>query len=274
MTLRTIDSSEMARQLLALGVQPRGVLVVHTAFSKVAPVEDGPRSLIKAILTALGPTGTLVMPSMTDDDDHPLDLKETPCVGMGVVADTFWRMRGVTRSDSPHAFAATGPKAAEITAAHPVDVPHGLDSPVGRVYELDGQVLLLGVGHDADTTVHLAENMAGVRYRRPKHSTITRGGQPTRYDYSEIDHCCQNFNLLDQWLEVQGRQRRGVVGHAGARLARSRDVVEAALAHLRENETVFLHPAGLCGECNEARASLAGRPTTASSRRADACGLR
>lgn len=259
MAFRTIDSSEMTRPLLALGVQPGGVLVVHTAFSKVGPVEGGPRSLIEALLTALGPTGTLVMPSMTNDD-HPFDPIESPCVGMGVVVDTFWRVQDVMRSDSPHAFAATGPKAAEITAAHPVDVPHGLGSPVGRVYELDGQILLLGVGHDADTTIHLAENMAGVRYRRPKHLTIIRGGQPTRYDYSEIDHCCQNFNLLNAWLEVQGRQRRGVVGHAEARLARSRDVVEIALAHLRENETVFLHPAGLCGECDEARVSLGARP--------------
>ena len=175
---------------------------------------------------------------------------------MGVVADTFWRMPGVLRSDSLHAFAAIGPEAAKITAAHPVDVPHGLDSPVGRVYELDGQVLLLGVGHDADTTMHLAENMAGVRYRLPSSSMILVDGQPTRYDYDEVDHCCENFALMDQWLEAEGRQRRGVVGHAEARLARSRDIVEAALVRLRENETVFLHPAGLCDECDEARASL------------------
>lgn len=258
MTFQTIDISELARQLLALGVQPGGVLVAHTAFSKVRPVENGPRGLIQALLAALGPTGTLVMPSMADDDDHCFDPKRTPCLTMGVVADTFWRMPGVMRSDSPHAFAATGPKAAEITAAHPVDVPHGLDSPIGRVYDLDGQILLLGVGHDADTTIHLAENVAGVRYRQHKHATISSGGQPTRYDYSEIDHCCQNFNLLDAWLEAQGQQRRGFVGHAPARLARARDVVEAALARLRENETVFLHPPGLCGECDEARASLAG----------------
>jgi aminoglycoside 3-N-acetyltransferase len=74
-------------------------------------------------------------------------------MGMGVVADTFWRLPNVLRSDSPHAFAAQGPAAALITAPHPVGVPHGLDSPVGRVYELDGQVLLLGVGHDANTTI-------------------------------------------------------------------------------------------------------------------------
>jgi aminoglycoside N3'-acetyltransferase len=128
--------------------------------------------LIRAIRPALGPDGTLVMPSMSDDDDHAFDVRTTPCIGMGVVADTFWRMPGVRRSDSPHAFAALGPEADRITAAHPWDFPHGLDSPVGRVYELDGQVLLLGVGHDANTTIHLAEALAGVRYRRRKSLTL------------------------------------------------------------------------------------------------------
>jgi aminoglycoside N3'-acetyltransferase len=61
----------------------------------------------------------------------------------------------------------------------------------------------------------------------------------------------------DSWLETAGRQRRGIVGHAEARLARSRHIVEAALARLRENETVFLHSAGLCEECDAARVSLA-----------------
>lgn len=253
---RTIDRSEVTRQLLALGVEPGGVLVVHTAFSKVAPVDGGPQGLIGALRDALGPEGTLVMPSMSDDDEHPFDTRQTPCKAMGIVAETFWKMAGVLRSDNPHSFAAIGPRAAEITAEHPLDVPHGLDSPIGRVYELDGQVLLLGAGHDANTTVHLAESLAGVRYRIPKYLTVLRDGQPTRFEYSETDHCCEGFSLLDQWLEAQGRQRRGIVGHAEARLARSRDIVEAALPQLRENETVFLHPAGVCGECDDARASL------------------
>jgi aminoglycoside 3-N-acetyltransferase len=256
---QTITRSEVTEQLLALGVESRGVLLVHTAFSKVAPVEGGPRGLIEALQAAVGPAGTLAMPSMSDDDDRPFDPLKTPCCGMGVVADTFWRLPGVLRSDSPHAFAAIGPRAAEITAPHPIDVPHGLDSPVGRIYELDGQVLLLGVGHDANTTIHLAENMAGVRYRRPKYSMILKDGQPVRYDYSEIDHCCQNFELMDRWLEAEGRQHRGFVGHAEARLACSREIVEAALVRLRENETVLLHPVGVDIECDEARASLTGR---------------
>ena len=265
-------TDQVTAQLRALGVEAGGVLVVHSAFSRLAPLDSGPQGLIRALLGALGPGGTLVMPSMSDDDDHPFDPRTTPCLGMGVVADTFWRQPGVLRSDSPHAFAATGPRAAEITAAHPLDVPHGSNSPIGRVHALGGQVLLLGVGHDADTAIHLAENLAQVRYGRPKHLITLHGGQLTRVDYIEIDHCCENFHLLDRWLDASGDQRRGIVGYGQARLAPSRSIVQTALAHLAEDETVFLHSPGLCAECDEARATLsraAGRSSTspASSRR-------
>ena len=239
-------------QLQALGVRPGGVLLVHTALSKVAATAE---SLIAALLTAVGRAGTLVMPSMADDDDTPFDRTATPCRAVGVVADTFWRLPNVLRSDSPHAFAAHGPLAARITAPHPVELPHGLDSPPGRVYQLNGSVLLLGVGHHADTTIHVAENLAGVRYRQPKYATVLEDGQPRRYEYGETDHCCQRFSLLDAWLA--DRQRRGSVGRGEARLARSRDIVAAALVRLREDETVFLHAPGACGECDAARAGAA-----------------
>jgi aminoglycoside 3-N-acetyltransferase len=162
-----VSKDQLVQQLYDLGVRPGGVLLVHTAFSKVRPVEDGPAGLIDALEAALVPAGTLVMPSMSYDDEHVFDPEATPCIEeMGVVADTFWRLPHVLRSDSPHAFAAVGPHAEFITAPHRPDLPHGPDSPVGRVHELYGQVLLLGVGHDSNTTIHLAENMAGVRYRR------------------------------------------------------------------------------------------------------------
>jgi aminoglycoside 3-N-acetyltransferase len=247
---------ELTQQLGELGVTPGGVLLVHCAFSKVKPVEDGPEGLITALQTAIGPGGTLVMPSMTDDDGHPFDPRTTPCRHLGVVADTFWQLPEVLRSDSPHAFAARGPQAARITEPHPLDVPHGLNSPIGRVYELDGQVLLIGVVHDDNTTIHLAESLAGVRYRRKKHVMVLRDGQPTRVDYGEIDHCCQNFLLVETWLEAEKLQRRGRGGHAQARLIRSRDIVRVVVEQLQRDETVFLHPIAVDEQCDEARASL------------------
>lgn len=254
--MKTISIETLTQELLEMGVQPGGVLLVHTAFSKVKPIEGGPTGLISALRAALGPEGTLVMPSMSYDDDHPYDKTKSPCPEMGIVANTFWRLSGVLRSDNNHAFAAIGPLAGTITAPHPIDHPHGLDSPVGRVYEFNGQVLLLGVGHDSDTTIHLAENLAGVRYRRAKYVTVLKDGIASRFDYREIDHCCQNFNLVDGWLDEQRLQGYGTVGHAEARLIRSRDIVSVVTERLKVYEATFLHPKGFDEECDEARESL------------------
>ena len=100
MNLDSVSRDMIVRQLLDLGVQPGDVVLVHTAFSKVRPVEGGPSGLIAALRDALGFNGTLVMPNMSSDDDHPFDLKTTPCPDMGVVAQTFWMSPGVLRSES------------------------------------------------------------------------------------------------------------------------------------------------------------------------------
>ena len=254
--MNVIHRDTLIQQLLSIGVQPGGVLLVHTAFSKVKPIEGGPTGLISALHSALGPNGTLVMPSMSYDDDHPFDKTQSHCAQLGVIADTFWRLLGVLRSYNNHAFAAIGPLAEQILAPHPVHIPHGLDSPVGRVYELDGQILLLGVGHGSNTTVHLCESMAGVRYRRDKYLTILKDGKPTKFEYKEIDHCCQNFSLVDGWLEECGLQKRGEVGNAIAHLIRSRDLVKVVTERLKKNETTFLHPKGVDEECDDAWRSL------------------
>ena len=78
MKRRTIPTTGLVGQLLGLGIRPAGVLLVHTSFSKVRPVEGGPVGLILALREALGVGGTLVMPSMTGDDDHPFDPATTP----------------------------------------------------------------------------------------------------------------------------------------------------------------------------------------------------
>lgn len=249
------SSRELAGQLRTLGVERGGVLVVHTAFSKVRPVEGGPRGLIEALLEAIGPEGTLVMPSMSDDDDRPFDAASTPCLGVGIVAETFRQMPGVLRSQSPHAFAAIGPHAEAITAPHPLAVPHGADSPPGRCADLEAQILLLGVGHDANTTMHVAENRAGVRYRQQYHVTIDVDGAWERFEYGEVDHCCENFAKMDAWLDAESKQRYGRVGQGEARLMLAQDVISLSLKHLAEDELVFLHDAN-CEECDAARASL------------------
>ncbi len=261
-----VSRSALVAQLRALGVHAGGVLLVHTSFRAVRPVEGGPAGLVAALREALGPEGTLVMPSWTGDDATPFDRATTPpSSDLGVLPAEFLRAPGVVRSEHAFACAAAGPLAERIVGGPLVVPPHAPESPVGRVHELDGQVLLLGVGHDANTTLHVAELVGGAPYRVPHHITV-RGpdGRPTRLDYGENDHCCQRFALADGWLRERGLQREGPVGHAHARLMRARDVVAAAVEHLARDPLVFLHARGECGECDLAWASMPPSTVTGS----------
>ena len=190
------------------------------------------------------------MPSMTADDDHPFDPRH------------FLHRHGHRRPDLLAAAGRTaqrqparlrrGPQAARITAPHPVDVPHGLDSPVGRVYELDGQVLLLGVDHTANTTIHSGSMSA--RYRRKKYVTLLKGPLiPVRY--TEIDPAART-SLVDGWLESEGLQRRGPVGRAEGEAGPIERCDPGGHGKIQQNETVFLHPFGVDEECDDARLSL------------------
>jgi aminoglycoside N3'-acetyltransferase len=230
---------------------------VHTSFRAVRPVEGGPLGLIAALRAALGPNGTLVMPSWTGDADASFDPTSTRAsADLGVVAETFWRLPGVVRSNHPFAVAAVGPQAEGITSGPLPIPPHAPDSPVGRVHAVDGQVLLLGVGHDANTMVHVAELLADVPYRIPKHITVLQDGRPVRIQYGENDHCSARFALVDAWLRARGLQSDGLVGHADARLARAGDIVSVAREYLARDPLLFLHSADAgCAECDEARKS-------------------
>lgn len=255
MTARTLGRSEVADQLRTLGIWPGDVLLVHTSFRAVRPIEGGPVGLIDALRAALGPDGTLVMPSWTGDDEMPFDPATTPVAGdLGATADLFWRQPGVVRSDHLQAFAAIGPHAEAIVKTPLPLPPHTPDSPAGRVHDLDGHVLLLGVGHDADTSLHVAELIAKVPYGIPRHCMVMQDGRRVRIDYLENDHCCRRFALADDWLRARALQAEGPVGHGAARLARARDIVGLAVEALHREPTIFLHgPDEDCPECDEAR---------------------
>lgn len=253
--------AQIAKQLRELGARDGGVLCVHTSFRAVRPVDGGPAGLVEALRRAVGPQGTLVMPTMTAGD-APFDPASTPTVDMGIVAETFWRLPGVVRSTHPGAsFAAVGPRAEAICAAQPLSPPHGLDSPIGRVFELEGQILLLGVTHGENTALHLAESLLPVPYSVSHPCVVdlaTQGGTGfATLPIAESDHCCAGFGKMDGWLRSLQLQSEGLVGQAHARLMSARDLVSVALARLRDAPLVFLCEKDTgCEECDAAHASV------------------
>jgi len=252
-----VEIEAIGAQSIALGVRPGSVLLVHTSFREARPVEGGPLGLVAGLRRALGVRGTLVMPTMTDGET-PFDPRTTSTSGMGITAELFWRQDGVVRSTHPGAsFAAVGPLAERICAPQPLAPPHGVDSPAGRVRDLDGQVLLLGVTHAESTMLHVAESVAKVPYSVTHPCVVEVEGRHERVAIAETDHCCRNFGKMDEWLRARGLQAEGNVGHARAKLSSARDLVRVACEHLLEDRLVFLcAPEARCDECDRARASV------------------
>ncbi|MBS4202058.1 AAC(3) family N-acetyltransferase [Bacillus sp. FJAT-49732] len=247
-----LTKKQLIEDFKRVGIKEGMVLVVHTSLRNIGYIEGGPEVVIESLLEILGDEGTLVMPSMTSGDEL-FDPKTTPTEGMGIVAETFWRMPSVLRSVHPNsAFAAYGKYASEIVAEHPIDQPEGIKSPIGKVYQLDGRILLLGVSHDSNTTIHLAESLNDVPYRTYSTVLISNNGKIEKIEVPIINHCCQNFKKMESLLKEEGYLTVGTIGNGVCQFMKARDVVEVASTQLKKNPYYFLCE-DECEECTEAR---------------------
>jgi aminoglycoside N3'-acetyltransferase len=262
---------------------PGSLTLVHSSYRAVGPVEGGPAAVVRALLDAAGPTGTLLAPTFTTDLTDPYcwpvppsavererRLATMPCFDpatsvphkMGVIARTLWQTPGSLRSDHPvTSWTAHGPCAAELMRDQPRDDPEGRDGPVGRAWQRDAAVLLLGVDHDANTTIHLAEcllDMPHLRVLPDRYPTVSSAGQRQWRPVLKTTKCSDGFVKLGPELARAGVVRHGRVGAAACHHVRSRDVVRVAVALLRSEPTALLCDDPECVHCPSSRAALAG----------------
>ncbi|MFB9235936.1 aminoglycoside N(3)-acetyltransferase [Plantactinospora siamensis] len=243
----------LAADLRSLGVRPGSVLLVHASLRALGYVCGGAHTVALALRDALGPEGTLVVPTHTSENSDPeqwrnppvpehwwpiiraempgFDPAVTPSTFMGALAELVRTSPGAHRSDHPQvSFAAVGPAAASIVAEHPLADMLGETSPLARLYERSADVLLLGVGHDSNTSLHLAEyRRADPPRERLGAAVRTAGGGRRWVWWTDVALDSDIFPRLGADLEATGAVRLGRVGAGPARLMDQRAVVDFAL---------------------------------------------
>jgi aminoglycoside 3-N-acetyltransferase len=239
---------------------------VHTSLSRLGWAGGGPQAVVEALLAAVESEGTIAMPThsthLTDParwsrppvpeswweairaEGSPYDPALTPTRSMGAVVECFRHVPGVRRSGHPaFSFGAVGPDAARITDGHDLAFGMGEGSPLARLYEADARVLLLGVGHGNNTSLHLAEYRAAYEGKDwiRQGSPMVVDGERRWVTYDDLEPDDSDFGRLGAAFAATGAELRGTVGAGTARLMRQRDVVDFAVTWMEANRR-HAHP--------------------------------
>lgn len=260
-----LTRAALRRQCADLGLAPGDAVMVHASLRAVGPVLGGPTELIDAILDAVGEPGTVLVylggPSPFDDrgrgcyspDDEAFiaehcpvfDAYHTPASrDFGMFAEFFRTRPGVRCSDQIGArMAAIGAAAEALTRDHPLDYGLGRDSPLARLCDRGGKLLLLGSDLDNVTLLHYAEALAPIADKRVVHVKVprVRDGARVWQDIVEYDsaHGIRDWpdrffaTIVEAYLAT-GRGRTGRVGGATSHLLPARDLVDFAVARMVE----------------------------------------
>lgn len=253
--------ASLKEDLSRLGVRPGMVLLVHSSFNALGWISGGPVAVILALEELLGPTGTLVMPTHSGDLSDPGQWQNPPVPEswwdtirttmpaydpslsltwkMGILPETFRKQDGVLRSAHPQvSFAAWGAKAEEIVGRHPLENGLGEHSPLAHVYQQEGWVLLMGVGHDNNTSLHLAEYRANLTTKKQvKNGAPVIINQSRQWvEFSDINLDSEDFPQIGvAFARETGLEKHGLVAMAEARLMPQKDLVDFAVGWMELN---------------------------------------
>ncbi|OVE85946.1 aminoglycoside N(3)-acetyltransferase [Natronolimnobius baerhuensis] len=251
--------ASLASDLRDLDIAAGDTLFVHSSLSALGWVCGDAPAVVDALQTVLTDAGTLVMPTHSPQYTNPADwsappvpddwidpIREqrpayrpetTPTRGMGAIPECFRNYPGVIRSAHPTvSVAAWGADADAIAGDHALDYGLGESSPLARLYDHDAAVLMLGTGHETNTSLHLAEHRAAISLETTTNRVpIIDNGERVLVDYKLLDGHTDDFPDLGAAFEAQAEPTTGTVADATALLIEQPALVDFAVEWLEEH---------------------------------------
>lgn len=237
-----------------MDIRKGDILLVHSALTSIGQVDGGAETVIDALLEAVGPTGTVVMSTLTGWA-KPFDALTTPSA-VGLISETFRRRPQARRSLHPvHSVAAIGGMADWITSGHEhCATGCGPGTPYAKMIGLHGKGVLLGVDMDRNTIMHTLEEYAAVPYLL----TLTIPA-PTylpgqaEFTLRRFPPGHRDFNRLTPLLRARQALTEGKIGLAAVKVIELDKLVTIGLETLAADPFFFICENPQCNFCHWAR---------------------
>lgn len=252
--MSTITQSDIVTGLRSLGLRAGDRVLAHSSLSSFGQVEGGADTVINALLQAVGTRGTVLVPTLTGSEElspaNPpvFDPLRTPC-WTGRIPETFRQRPDAIRSLHPtHSVAAIGPDAEALIADHLDSLtPCDHSSPYGKLTADErGCILLIGVDHQSNTTMHHVEEIVGAAYHMQagfaRARILTDGQEIVRHILLHAYGTPRHFNVMEPVYIERGIQQNGQIGAAVVRFIRTGPMVEITAQALRANPRILCKP--------------------------------
>lgn len=239
-----MNKREIIDSLKNLGLQEGDIVLLHSSFLSIGPVEGGPETLVNAFLDLLGPSGTLLVPVFG---------------ALGIVTEVVRNHPQAVISSAPvGTLAGIGAKAREICADHwQAETAHGENTPFLKMAEAGGYICLLGVDQDRNTTLHSVEALLRLPYLGTATRTfVTPDGESLTKTWNYYPGPHRDFIGLDRHFRDFGILTEGCLGQARIRLIRAQSMLEVAAELGGQNPAFALCDNPNCPDCVRQRAAL------------------
>lgn len=231
-SLRAFDSVDANIMLDALLESTRGIIMPTFTYLTMLNPEVGP------------PNNGITYGSETDLNKlaEPFHADMPADKMMGVLPEVLRKHPKAKRSSHPiQSFA--GINAAPIVNAQTIFDPL---APIAALAEQDGWVLLLGVDHTVNTSIHYGEKLAGrlqfIRWAVMGNRVVECGGFPGDSD---------GFNAIA--IDVEKYTRRAEVGGASVQAIHLKSLLNAVVQKITANPFALLCTRPDCERCNAVR---------------------
>ena len=228
--MKPITKNEIVNALHSVDLTKGHTVMVHTALSKMGYVCGGAQTVIEALIEVVGEDGTIMMPTQSWKNLDPED---------GVhwtVPEEYWQIirdnwPAYDKRITPTNTMAWGKHAEYLVNDHDLSNIFGEGSPIGKLYELNGEVLLIGVGYDKNTSLHLADVRADYpgKHNSIEHSAIMESGKRVWKEYETLFVDGEDFDQIGEAFEQSNAVNKAMIGNAELRLMNQKRLVDFAV---------------------------------------------